>query len=109
MTNLPELSDNSFEAEVKGSRQPVLVDFGAEWCHPCKQLDPIVEELALEWEGKVKVFKLDVDANLNTTMNLGVMAVPALILFIDGKPVEHLTGFLPKKRILAKLTLHLGL
>jgi thioredoxin 1 len=109
MAKLPELSDDDFEAEVMGSNQPVLVDFGAEWCHPCKQLDPIVEELAVEWEGKVKVFKLDIDTNVTTTMNLGVMGVPTLILFVNGEPVERLTGFVPKKRILAQLTPHLGL
>ena len=71
-------------------QKPVLVDFGAEWCHPCKQLDPIVEELAEEWDGRVKVCKLDIDANLNTTMSLGIMGVPTLILFIDGEPVEQI-------------------
>ncbi|NIS81191.1 MAG: thioredoxin [Anaerolineales bacterium] len=106
MANLPELNDENFEVEVLQSELPVLVDFGAEWCHPCKQLDPIVEELASEWEGKVKVVKLDIDSNVDSTMRFGVMGVPTLILFIDGEPVERLMGFVPKKRILDKLEPH---
>lgn len=107
MADLPELSDDTFEAEVLTETRPVLVDFGAEWCHPCKQLDPIVEELAEEWNGKIKVVKLDIDTNMNTTMQYGVMGVPTLLLFRNGEPVERLTGFLPKKRILQKLNPHL--
>ena len=109
MANLPELNDDNFEAEVLGSELPVLVDFGAEWCHPCKQLDPIVEELATEWDGQVKVMKLDIDVNVNTTMRFGVMGVPTLILFVRGEPVERLTGFMPKKKILAKLEPHVSI
>ena len=87
---------------------PVLVDFGAEWCHPCKQLDPIVNELAGEWNGKVKVVKLDIDANVETTMRFGVMGVPTLMVFVDGAAQERVTGFMPKKRILDKLGPSLG-
>ena len=99
MRTIPEIDDEIFDAEVLQADLPVLVDFGAEWCHPCKQLDPIVEELVEEWDGKVKVFKLDVDSNIHTTMNYGIMSVPSLILFIKGEPVERLTGLVPKKRI----------
>ncbi len=109
MANLPELSDASFDAEVLQAEGPVLVDFGAEWCHPCRQLDPIVEELAREWAGKVKVFHLDIDANVDTTMKFGVMGVPTLILFVDGQPRERLTGYVPKKRIVKQLAPHLNL
>jgi thioredoxin 1 len=108
MGNIPEIDDETFEVEVLQAELPVLVDFGAKWCHPCKQLDPIVEELAEEWDGKVKVFKLDVDSNINTTMNYGVMGVPSLILFIKGEPVERLTGLVPKQRILKTIDPHLG-
>jgi thioredoxin 1 len=108
MADLPELSDATFEAEVLEAQVPVLVDFGAEWCHPCKQLDPIVEELAQEWDGKLKVVKLDIDTNVDTTMKFGVMGVPTLMLFVGGEPVERLTGFMPKKRIVAKLGPHLA-
>lgn len=108
MANLPELNDENFDAEVLEATIPVLVDFGAEWCHPCKQLDPIVEELAAEWDGKVKVMKLDIDTNMDSTMRFGVMGVPTLILFIEGEPKERLTGFVPKKRIVEKLSPHLA-
>jgi thioredoxin 1 len=102
MSAIIELSDDTFEAEVTNANGIVLVDFGAEWCHPCKQLDPIVDELAEEWQDKVKVGKLDIDANVNTALKYGVMGVPTLILFKQGEPVERLTGFVPKKRILDK-------
>ncbi len=107
MANLPEITDENFNAEVIESEIPVLVDFGAEWCHPCKQLDPIVEELAAEWDGKVRVVKLDIDANVDTTMRFGVMGVPTLLLFVQGEPVGRLTGFMPKNRILSKLEEHI--
>jgi len=109
MANLAEVTDETFEEEVANSKVPVLLDFGATWCHPCKQLDPIVEELAEEWEGRVKVLALDIDSNVETTMLMGVMGVPTLILFINGEPVERLTGYIPKKKILDKLNPHLGL
>ena len=107
MANLPEVTDENFDSEVLESQIPVLVDFGAEWCHPCKQLDPIVEELAVDWDGKVKVVRLDIDANNDTTMRFGIIGVPTLLMFVQGEPVERLTGFMPKKRILAKLEDHL--
>jgi thioredoxin 1 len=109
MANLPITTDETFEAEVIQYKGAVLLDFGAEWCHPCKQLDPIVEEIAQDWEGKVKVLTLDIDNNVKTTMQLGVMSVPTLILFLDGKPVERITGYQSKQKILSKLQPHLGL
>ena len=109
MANLPTVTDDTFAEEVLNTKGAVLLDFGAEWCHPCKQLDPIVEELAEEWQGKVKVLALDIDENVQTTMQMGVMGVPTLILFIDGEPVERLTGFVPKKRIADRLGPHLGI
>jgi len=109
MANLPTVNDDTFESKILQSGEPVLLDLGAEWCHPCKQLDPIVEELAEEWDGRIKVFTLDIDANVNTTMQLGVMSVPTLILFMKGQPVERITGYQPKERILKKLEPYLGL
>jgi thioredoxin 1 len=106
---LPITTDETFENEVIHSKGAVLIDFGAEWCHPCKQLDPIVEELAQDWEGSVKVLALDIDANVKTTMQMGVMSVPTLILFLDGQPVERITGYQSKQKILKKLEPHLGL
>lgn len=106
MADLPEVSAETFESEVKQAGQPVLVDFGADWCAPCKQLDPIVAELADEWEGKVKVVHLDVDENGETAMEYGVMGVPTLIMFVDGEPQERLTGFVPKNRIQETFSAH---
>ena len=108
MTDIVELSDDTFETEVINADGIVLVDFGAEWCQPCKQLDPIVDELADEWQDSVKVGKVDIDANINTAMKYGVMGVPTLILFKEGVPVERLTGFVPKKRIVDKFGAHIG-
>lgn len=107
MATITDLTDATFEPEVVEEGGVVLVDFGAEWCHPCKQLDPVVEELADEWDGRVRVMKLDIDNNVDSTMKYQVMGVPTLILFKDGEPVERLTGFMPKKKILDKLSPHL--
>jgi thioredoxin 1 len=104
---IDEVSDENFEDRVINCGVPVLVDFGAEWCHPCRQLDPIVQELAEIWRERVVVAKLDVDQNAETTMRYGVMGVPTLILFIDGKPVDTLTGFQPMKRLMERLGPHL--
>lgn len=109
MANLPIVTDETFKQKVLNSNGPVLLDFGAEWCHPCKQLDPVVEELAQAWDGHVKVFALDIDSNMTTTMQMGVMSVPTLILFLEGMPVVRITGYQPKERILQKLEPHLGL
>lgn len=106
MDNILELTDQSFEDEVINAQTPVLVDFGAEWCHPCKQLDPIVEELANDWDGKVKVVKIDSDVHVETTMKYGVMGLPTLILFVNGEPKERLSGFQPKNKILSKMEPH---
>ena len=103
MANIPEISDDSFEQEVIQAESPVVVDFGADWCHPCKQLDPIVEQLADEWQGKVKFVKIDSDLNANRTMQYGVMGLPTLILFVGGEPKERLTGFQSKKKIQDKM------
>jgi thioredoxin 1 len=104
-----DATDANFEEMVKGEQGAVLVDFGAEWCHPCKQLDPIVEQLAEAWAGKVKVVKLDIDQNAQTTMVYSVMGVPTLILFVNGEPKERLTGFQPKQKIVDRLGHHVAL
>ena len=108
MTTIYHFTDTSFKEDVLDSSQPVLVDFTAEWCSPCHMLAPIVEKLNEEWNGSVKVGKLDIDANVDTTMQYGVMGVPTLILFKAGQPVERLTGFMPRERILVKLKPHLS-
>jgi thioredoxin 1 len=106
---LDQVNDSNFEQLVKDAEGPVLVDFGAEWCRPCKQLDPIVEQLAETWGGKIKVVKLDIDQNAQTTMAYNVMGVPTLILFVNGEAKERLTGFQPKQKIVDKLGQHVAL
>ena len=99
MSTLLEINEENFETEVFQSALPVLIDFGAVWCGPCKMLDPIVEELAVEWEGHVKVVHIDVDTNQNLTMQYNVMGVPTLLLLVDGQPKERMTGYKPKNKI----------
>ncbi len=108
MPEMYHFSDDNFQTEVLDSPEPVLVDFTAEWCGPCHMLAPVVDRLNQEWAGAVKVGKLDIDENLNTTMQYGVMGVPTLMLFKGGQPVERLTGFMQRERILARLSPHLS-
>jgi thioredoxin 1 len=108
MSDITHVSEDSFKAEVLDHSQPVLVDFTAVWCGPCKMLEPVVKELAGEWAEKVKIVKLDVDHNPNLAMEYQVMGVPTLMLFKNGEPAERLTGFQPKKRIQSKIDPHLS-
>jgi thioredoxin 1 len=108
MPELYHFTDANFQAEVLESQTPVLVDFTAEWCGPCHMLAPVIARLNEEWNGAVKVGELDVDANLNVTQQYEVMGMPTLILFKGGQPVERLSGYMAKDRILNKLKPHLG-
>ena len=108
MSNILEVNEDIFEAEVLNADTPVLVDFSAVWCGPCKMLEPIVHELAEEWGDSVKVVKLDIDHNPSIPMNYQVMGVPTLMLFKNGEVAERLTGYMPKDRILNKLNPHLN-
>jgi thioredoxin 1 len=105
--DIPKLSEASFQREVLEATQPVLVDFTAVWCQPCKMLDPIVRQLAEQWDGKVKVVKLDVDDNPTLAMDYTVMGVPTLIMFKGGQPVERVTGFQQKDKLEKKFSGHL--
>ena len=107
MTDISKLDEATFKNDVIESAEPVLVDFTAVWCQPCKMLDPVVEELAEDWEDSVKVFKLDVDEHPNVAMNYGIMGVPTLMLFKNGEAVERVTGYQPKDRIEKKFTPHI--
>jgi len=102
MSDIPKLTEAVFETEVLKSTIPVMVDFTAVWCGPCKMLDPVVTQLSEDWNGKVKIVKLDVDENSNIAMQYGVMGVPTLILFVNGSPVQRLSGYQPKDRIVSK-------
>ena len=90
------VTDATFDAEVKNSKIPVVVDFWAEWCGPCKQIGPALEELAVELNGKVKIAKVDVDSNPNSAVAMGVRGIPALFIFKDGKVVSNRAGAAPK-------------
>jgi thioredoxin 1 len=102
-----EVTDGNFQREVLESDIPVLVDFWAVWCGPCKMIAPVVEELAGEYDGKLKVGKLDVDNNPETSMKFGVRSIPTLMIFKKGKVVEQIIGAMPKRNLVAKLTPHL--
>jgi thioredoxin 1 len=102
------VTDETFNQEVLKSDTPTLVDFWAVWCGPCRMVAPVVDEIAREQVGKLKVMKLDVDENQNTAMAYGVMSIPTLILFKNGQPVERIVGFRPKSDMNKKILPHLG-
>ena len=103
--NTVEATDAAFDKLIE--KGVTLVDFWAEWCGPCRQVAPIVEQIASENLAKMRVAKLDVDANGVTAQKYGVMSIPTLILFKDGEPVERLVGFRPKEALMSKIRPHL--
>jgi thioredoxin 1 len=107
MADVPYVSEVDFQAEVIDSPLPVLVDFTAVWCGPCKMIAPIVEQLHSEWQGRVKVVKCDADQNPNILMQYGIMGIPTVMLFKAGKVAERATGYQPKDKLVARLTPHL--
>lgn len=100
------VTEDTFQEEVINSTDPVLVDFSAVWCGPCKMLDPIVKQLAGEWDGKVKVVKIDADANPNILMQYSVLGIPTLLFFKGGEIKERVTGYMPKDKLVSKFTPH---
>jgi thioredoxin 1 len=103
-----ELTETTFEQEVLKASMPVLVDFWAAWCGPCKMIAPIVEELATEYDGKLKIGKVDVDNNQKIAMQYGIRSIPTLLVFKGGKVVEQIVGAAPKKTLVEKLSKHLN-
>ena len=97
MSDVKYITEENFDTEVLEAELPVLVDFTAAWCGPCKMLAPLVDELAEEWQGKVNIYKMDVDTNPTTPIKYNVMGVPSLILFKNGEIAARITGFRPKK------------
>lgn len=102
------VDDANFQTEVINSEKPVLVDFWAIWCGPCKMIAPVVEELAKEYDGKLKVTKMDVDANPQTAMKFGIRSIPTLMVFKGGKVVEQIIGAVPKRHLVDKVLPHLN-
>ena len=96
MTAPMAVTDNDFEREVLESSTPVLVDFWAEWCAPCKMVAPVIDDLAEEYEGKIKFTKVDVDLNPETAMKYGIRSIPTLLVFKGGSPVDQVVGAKPK-------------
>jgi thioredoxin 1 len=100
------VTDESFESQVLRAAKPTLVDFWAEWCGPCKMIGPVVEQVAAEYADKVRVVKMDVDANPKTTLSLGIRGIPTLILFKDGVETKRIVGYRTKEALVDELLLH---
>jgi thioredoxin 1 len=101
--NVSEVTDNNFEAEVLESDVPVLVDFWAPWCGPCRQVGPVVEEIAGEKAGQLKVMKLNTDENQQTAVKYNVLSIPTLIVFKNGQEAKRVIGAYPKKKLEAEI------
>jgi thioredoxin 1 len=106
MAEMQYVNQTDFKTEVIDSSLPVLVDFTAVWCGPCKMIAPIVEQLSVEWQGKVKVVKCDADKNPDIIVQYGIMGIPTLMLFKGGAIKERISGYMPKDKLVARLTPH---
>ena len=107
MVEIDYVNESEFQSQVLDADKPVLVDFTAGWCQPCKMIEPIVKQLAQDWDGKVKVVKLDADENPNIMMKYGVLGIPTLMLFKSGQVKERMTGYQPKDKLLTKINPHI--
>jgi len=107
MSNVGEVTDATFEQEVLKSSVPVLVDFWAPWCGPCRAVAPVVEEIANEYNGKLKVLKLNTDDNPKTAQSYRISGIPSLMVFKNGQPVEQVVGAVPKATISSAVNKHI--
>jgi len=103
MSKVMEVTDSSFEAEILKHPSPVLVDFWASWCAPCRTMSPIVEAISAEFAGKIKVAKLNVDENQSIAAKYAVMSIPTMILFKEGEEIDRLVGFIAQKNLAEKI------
>ncbi len=107
MSNVLEVTDNNFENEVCKEDKLTLVDFWATWCGPCRKLSPVIDELAQEFDGKVKFVKIKADENMQTAQKYSISGVPCLLIFKNGEPVERIVNLVPKSIITSNLNRHL--
>jgi thioredoxin 1 len=108
VSQLTQVTDGSFQSDVLNEQSPVLVDFYADWCGPCRAVAPALEELSGEFSGRVKIVKLNIDENEATSMKYGVQSIPTMILFKGGKEIERIIGALPKTKIATKIEPYLS-
>jgi thioredoxin 1 len=108
MAEFVNVTDDNFEEEIGQSTGLTMVDFWAEWCAPCRLVEPIVEELAEEYAGQLRVGKLDVDSNQHTTVRFNVRSIPSVLFFKDGQHVDTVVGAVPKSQLARKIKEHLG-
>ena len=107
MSNALEVNDSNFETEVKNSETPVLVDFWAPWCGPCRKISPIIDDLATEYAGKVKVVKVNTDENMKLTQEFSISGIPSILIFKNGEAVERLVGLMQKNQLVSNLEKYL--
>lgn len=107
MSSFVNTNDETFASQVLQSTTPVLVEFGAVWCGPCRQMEPVLEQLAAEWQGKVQLVRVDVDESVNTVLQFQVMSVPTLMLFVNGEVCQRVSGKQPRDRLVEKFSPYL--
>lgn len=107
MSNALDINDNNFDDEVINAQGLTIVDFWAPWCGPCRKLGPVLDEIASEYEGKIRILKLNTDENLKTAKDYSVSGLPTLLLFKEGKAVERLVGLMPKTSIVSNIEKHI--